>query len=281
MQERRILEPLLGMYVATILLPVLTLFGPVPVESAVGPLIGIGVAMAGVVTLSARTVPNLANRTASLPIVLCSTLPPLAYLPYLIVATTPGSREGALAAVGLLAILPGLLVPVGGAIIRSRALRGTASERLVVTVGEEDGESSELAVAGIVLVGFATVVAGVTIIFTGETATGAALTSMSGVWTSLLPLLGNDTTEVAVTDLGIRIDRSFTVWDDLRGYRLSEESVELVRARRYHPNRSFERDEISEEDAFVEALGEFLPRLDERGRIDKPPRNPPGDLASW
>jgi len=87
MDGRRLIEALLGVYVATLLLPTLAVTGWVAVTSAsLGAILAAGLAIAGATALAATTVADLLNRVASLPAAAALTLPPLAYIPYMIVA---------------------------------------------------------------------------------------------------------------------------------------------------------------------------------------------------
>jgi hypothetical protein len=86
------------------------------------------------------------------------------------------------------------------------------------------------------------------------------LTSLGGL-SSLLFLFTDDSTELAVTDAGLRVDRSITPWDDLDGFRVTDDAIEIDRAQWWLPTRDFDRDEIDDA-ALIEALAEFLPRTD-------------------
>ena len=86
--------------------------------------------------------------------------------------------------------------------------------------------------------------------------------------TTVLLADDDDGTELAVTDAGLRVDRTITAWDDFQGYRVTDDSVQFVRPQWYLPARSFEREKISDEDALLDELAEFLPRLDEQGRVE-------------
>lgn len=271
MQERRILEALLGVYVAMVLVPAGALFVRWAVFGGVriGVLAATGLVVTVVVALGARTVADLADSLATLPVATASVLPPLAYLPYKVLATPPGSANAPVCAVGLLAVLPGIAVPVGGAVVRSRRLRDAATELAVVTVSDDDaGDGRDWpVVVGATVVAVSFVGFGVVALATDDASIESIAPAFGGISTSLLLLADDGSTEVPVTDQGLLIDRSITRWDDLDGYRVSEGSIELVRSRWYLPTRGFDRDEIGDEDALVERLSEFLPRLDEHGRV--------------
>lgn len=81
---------------------------------------------------------------------------------------------------------------------------------------------------------------------------------------------GGDATDVAVTDHGLRVDDWLTAWDRFRGYRVTDGEIALVGDGWYRFGRRFDRGEIDDEDALTAALSEFLPRLDERGRVETP-----------
>jgi len=87
-------------------------------------------------------------------------------------------------------------------------------------------------------------------------------TSLTGL-SSLFLLFDNDGHELAVTDEGLRVDSSMTPWDDLGSYRVTDEELKIERARWWLPSRDFDREEIGDDAAFIDALGEYLPRTDE------------------
>ena len=275
MEHRRVLEGLLGLYVALIVVPAgaLGAWEAVADGSLIGTLVGAGVAVAVVVALAARTVDSLADRLASLPVAAGVILPPLAYLPYMIFATPPESTAALISLVGLLAILPGFAATLGGTIVRTHRLRAAASDVAVVTVGGDEEEGRNWTrLGGVAVLGVAVLAVSAVMAVTDDADFGTMIPTLTGAWSSLLLFVGNDGSEVAVTDEGLRIDQWFTPWSDLDGYRVTDETVELVRPKWYHPTRDFERGEISDEDALVEALAEFLPRLDEHGRVELDPR---------
>ena len=68
----------------------------------------------------------------------------------------------------------------------------------------------------------------------------------------------DDSNEREVTDAGRRVDRSMTPWDDLAGYRVTDDEIKLERARRWLPSRDFDRNEIDDA-AVIQAISEFLP----------------------
>jgi len=280
MDERRVPEALLACYVATLLGPAALLWGretgQLALPGAVAAALAAGLASA----LVARTVDDLVARLSSWRVAALTVVPPLAYLPYMIVATGPGSADALVAVVGLLAVVPGIGVPVSAAVVRNRRLRAGATEIAVVTVGGDDdsadgdgtnGSSGRNwpVIAAVVAIGIAMVAVGAVAAFTDGAEFGSLTTALGSLSTALLLLANDDDeTELAVTDAGLRVDRSMTRWDAFEGYRVTDDQIELVRPGWYRPTRSFERGEISDEDALVEGLAEFLPRLDERGRVE-------------
>jgi len=135
MDGRRLIEALLGVYVATLLLPALAVTGWVAVTSAsLGSILAAGLAIAGAGGLAATTIPKLPERVTSLPAVAATILPSLLFLLYPVFAEPTGRIEW-LAIVGLLAVIPGVLIPLAGAVIRNQRLRADATEHVVVTVG--------------------------------------------------------------------------------------------------------------------------------------------------
>jgi len=264
MNGRRLIEALLGVYVATLLLPTLAVTGWVAVTSAsLGSILAAGLTIAGAGGLAATTMPKLPERVTSLPAVAATILPPLLFLPYLVFAEPAGRAEW-LAIVGLLAVVPGMLVPIAGAVIRNQRLRSEATEHAVVTVGddEDDGFGRLVAPALIIVAGLGGIgmsVFGVAVLAGFDLDGGASIIgSLTAVSGSLVTLFTDDSTELAVTDAGLRVDRSMTPWDDLAGYRVTDDEIKLERARRWLPSRDFDRNEIDDA-AFIQALSEFLP----------------------
>lgn len=280
MGERQVLEALLGVYVGIVLVTAGVLvgreFGVIGLPR--GALVVTGIVIAAAVAAAARRVDALVDRVVPLPVAAVTIGVPLAYLPYLILATEPGSGANLVALVGLLAVVPGIGVPVGGAVIKNKHRRQQATEIVAVTVGEEHEDNDWLPnadnnwIAGIgvavVGVGILAVGIGLTLGFDGSS---TIFTSLSGLATSLL-LFVDDSSEVAVTDAGLRVDQQFLQWDDLTGYRLTDESVEIVTPNWYQSTREFDREEISDEDALINGLNEFLPRVDEHERVELSPR---------
>ena len=264
MNGRRLIEALLGVYVVTLLLPTLAVTGWVAVTSAsLVSILAAGLTIAGAGGLAATTMPKLPERVTSLPAVAATILPPLLFLPYLVFAEPAGRAEW-LAIVGLLAVVPGMLVPIAGAVIRNQRLRSEATEHAVVTVGddEDDGFGRLVAPALIIVAGLGGIgmsVFGVAVLAGFDLDGGASIIgSLTAVSGSLVTLFTDDSTELAVTDAGLRVDRSMTPWDDLAGYRVTDDEIKLERARRWLPSRDFDRNEIDDA-AFIQALSEFLP----------------------
>jgi len=266
MDGRRLIEALLGVYVATLLLPAIALSGLVAVASAsLGTILAAGVGLAAAAMLAATIMPNLIDRMASLPAAVAVTLPTLAYPPSVIVADPEGTAVG-LTLVGLLALVPGIATVLAAAGVRNRRLREQATEHAVVTTGDDDDDrtSRAVVVAAVAGIAFAAIAVGGAILtvdgFGGRTTLLSSLTGLS----SLFFLFDDDGTELAVTDVGLRVDRSITPWDDLGGYRVTDEQIEIERATWWLPSRDFDREKMDDEAAFIDALGEYLPRREEK-----------------
>lgn len=272
MEARRLLEALLGAYVAMLLVPAAVLLGFGPAgRPPLATLVVVGGLVATVVALAARSVPTLPARLASRPSAAGTVGPPLAYLPLLVLAVPPASPAARIALVGLLAVLPGIGLPIGGTVLRNRRLRARATTVTEVTVGDsDDGGRDRQLIAGLAVVGLAFVAAGAATLYAGDADAGALGSTFGGLWTAVLLLAHDESAEVAVTDEGLRIDRGFTRWVDLEGYRVTDESVALVRSQWYLPDRDFDRDAIDDEAALLDALGRYLPRLDAASRVDTP-----------
>ena len=266
MDGRRLIEALLGVYVATLLLPALAVTGWVAVTSAsLGSILAAGLVIAGATALAATTVADLLDRVASLPAAAALTLPPFAYIPYMIIADI--EAEAAVTIAGLLALVPGIAVLFAAAGIRNRRLRARATEHAVVTTGDDDddsGISRPVVLAAVGGIGLIVVAVAVPILaFDGFDGSSTLFTSLTGL-SSLFFLFDNDGHELAVTDEGLRVDSSITPWDDLGSYRLTDEEIKIDRAKWWLPSRDFDREEIGDDAAFIDALEEYLPRTDEK-----------------
>jgi len=268
MDGRRLIEALLGVYVATLLLPALAVTGWVAVTSAsLGSILAAGLAIAGAGGLAATTIPKLPERVTSLPAVAATILPSLLFLLHPIFAEPTGRIEW-LAIVGLLAVIPGVLIPLAGAVIRNQRLRADATEHVVVTVGDEDdgmfGSRGESVLFVVVTIGALAMIVGTALSMIADFVVNTSLlTSLTGLL-SLLFLFTDDSTDLAVTDAGLRVDRSMTPWDDLDGVRVTDDEIEVDRAKWWLPSRDFDREEIGDDAAFIDALEEYLPRTDEK-----------------
>ncbi len=274
MEQRRFLEAALGVYVATLLVPAAALAGweSGTVDFSAGVFVAVGVAIAVVVGLAVRTVDDLVDQLLSLPVVVLTVGLPFIYtLPYLISVVDPDSGAGVVAIVGLGAVLPGVLALLGGSLIRNNRLREGSTEIVAVTLDEtDDEEGKQLRIAAVAIVAIALVTTGAVTVLTGEM-DFSMVTSLGGLSTVLL-LFANDDRELVVTDVGLVVDQSVIVWDDFAGYRLTDDEIRLVRSEWYLPDRRFDREEMDDE-ALVEGLSEFLPRVDEQGRVERMAKN--------
>jgi len=270
MNRRWILDVLLGIYAAVLLVPAGALAGweagaarlPITV------FVGIGVVLAALGTGVARTVDDLVDRLLSRSVVTVMVCLPLVFLPYLISVVDPLSEAGTVAIAGLSAVVPGNGALLGGVIVRDRRLRETATEEVVVTVGDsETNNQRTLRIAAVMIVAMTLIANGAAIVLTGDISTTTFTTLVGGLIPVFL-LFADTSRELAVTDVGFRSGQSTIVWDDLAGYRLTDDNVVLVRSEWYLPNRQFDRADISDEDALIKGLEGFLPRLDEQGRVE-------------
>jgi hypothetical protein len=276
MEQRRFLEATLGVYVATLLVPAAALAGweSGAVDLSVGVFVAAGAAIAAIVGLAVRAVDEIVDRLCSLPVVVVTVGLPFLYpLPYLISVVDPDSGLGVVAIVGLGAVLPGVLALVGGSLIRNSRLREQSTEIVSVTVGETDDEKwQQLRIAAVAVVGIALIGAGVATFVTGDDSFSTLIAPLGGL-SAMLAVFGDNGRELVVTDAGLVVDHWFVRWEAFDGYRLSDETVELVRPAWYHQTRTFDREEMDDEDALINGVAEFLPRVDEQGRVERTARN--------
>ena len=265
MDGRRLIEALLGVYVATLLLPALALTGWVAVTAAsLGSILAAGLAIAAATALAATTIADLPDRVTSLSVFAATISPPLLFLPYMILAQ-PESAPDVYPVVGLLAVVPGMSVPLAGGMLRNRRLRERATEHATLTTGDDAtesrlGRSIRVAAAGgvgLIVVGVAVAI----LAFDGFDGSATLFTSLTGL-SSLFFLFDTDSHELGVTDEGLRVNRSITPWADLDSVRVTDEKIKLKHVRWWRPTREFDREEIDDDAAFIEAMEEFLPRTD-------------------
>jgi hypothetical protein len=215
MDERRTLDPLLGVYVAMVLVPALALATPDggPGLPPAGRLVAAGAVLAVGVTLLARAVDWSIEQLTSVPVLAVVVAGPITYLPYMILATDPGSSRAIAAVVGLFAVVPGIGIPVGASVVRNRQLRLSATELVTVTVGDRDdgADRSRVIVAGLVGVAVVTVAAAGAVLLSGDvgSSVGTLTTALGGLSTVALLLSDDDGREVAVTDRVVRVGVRF------------------------------------------------------------------------
>ena len=237
MDSRRLLDALVGVYVSLVVVTASALlqWNVIAPTFSVGKAVVIGLAIAAVVAGAAGTVDDLAERMASIPTVVVIVGVPLLSVPY-IFATDPGSTAEFVATIGGIAVLPGIGVLLQASSVRNRRLCETATEIVVVTVGDAEN-NTELTVTDI----------------------GLQVTQSVSVWGESVGMW----------------DKSVSVWDprdQLTGYRLTDDEIIVAREQWYLPARRFKREAISDEDALIEGLEQFLPRLDTYGRVERTPR---------
>ncbi len=271
MIRRCVVDVLLGIYIALLIVPAAIMTsGESVVGTQVAVVVGGGVGIAAVGALAARSVDNLIDRLCSVPISSVIILLPFAYLAYLVFATEPGSTAELAALIGVLGVVPGGVSLFVGDWLRVRWLCEQSTEIVTVTVGDPDGsEWKQLRFAAAAIAGIALAAAGGATLLTGEERFSTLAGSLGGL-SALLLLAGDDGTELTVTDTGVQSYQSFVVWEDLDGYRLTDDSLVLVRSAWYLPDRQFDREAISDESALLNGVSTYLPRLNEEGeRMDK------------
>lgn len=226
-----------------------------------------GVVIAVGVVAAARTVVDLVDRLLSLSVVAVLVCLPLLFLPYLIFVVDPFSEPGIVALIGLSAVVPSNVALLAGVLVRDRRLREASTEMVVVTVGDsEDNNQRELRIAAVVIIAITLITTGAVTILTGGIST-TMLTTLIGGLSPVFLLFADTSRELAVTDVGFRVNQSITDWDDLAGYRLTDDKVVLVREQWYTPARRVDREEINDEETLVDGLAMYLPRVDAEGEI--------------
>jgi hypothetical protein len=273
MDGRRLLDVVVGVYVSLLIVTTSALVQWESVAStfSVGVTVSLGLGIATVAALIVATVDDLAETVASVPVAAVTVGLPLLFFPYLLGVPEPGSTQALVAAAGLAAVLPGIGIPVVGGTLENRRQREAATEIAVVTVGDESGSEwwTRLQLGGGILMGI-----GITIMALGI-ASGfldggtSLITTFGGLVTTVASLLGDDSTELTVTDTGLGIDRGFTRWEAFDGYRVTDDDVELLRPEWYQSTQRFDREEINDEETLIEGLDSYLSRLDEDEETDR------------
>jgi len=281
MTSRRLLDVLVGVYVSIIVVTASALVrweAVAPAFSA-GRAVAVGLATAAVVALIARSVSDLGENVTSWSAMAVTGGLPLVYLPYLLLVVEPGATQALIAGIGVLAVIPGFAIRSVANRIVSRQRRETATEIAVVT--EHGGKGTRrwlrlrepifqvcflvLVVGSVALIGPFAVI---------ERPILLASVMALFVLNDLLDSLTGSGSDITVTTNGLHVDQcfkqSFTQWDECDGYRLTDESVEIVRSRRFFSTQDFDREAISDQTALVDGISTYLPRLNEAGeRMDE------------
>jgi len=283
MDSRRLLDALVGVYVSLLFVTASALvrWEAIAPEFSVGRAVVIGLAIAAVLALVAGTVQNLAEKVTSAVVLLIWGLP-VVYFPYLILIPEPGSTQALVAGAGALAVVPGIGVTSIGTRLKIRRLREASTEIVTITVGEYDrngsrhwlevGETVLSVSLLLLLIGLMTLIGPLGIF--ERPAFGFSLAVGLSLHTLFRHRADDDGSKITVTNMGVTVDqyvdgslsRSFIRWEDLNGYRLTDDTVELVRPRRFLSTVAFDRGEISDETALVDGIRTYLPRLDEAGK---------------
>ena len=282
MDSWRLLDALVGVYVSLLFVTASALvrWEAIAPEFSIGSAVVVGLGIAAVVAFVAGTVRDLAERVTS------AFGPPMwgipmVYLPYLLLVPEPGSMQALVAGAGVLTFIPGIGITSIGNRLTNRRLREASTEIVAVTVGEYEETAirrwlqfGKTLAAFILFTLFIGMVAWVGIITMFE----RPVFSFSLTVGLTLPTLfdyfaDDDSSKITVTDMGVAVDqyingdftRGFNRWTDLDGYRLTDDTIELVRQRRLFSTMEFNRKEISDEAALVDGIRTYLPRLDEAG----------------
>jgi len=284
MRSRRLLDVLVGVYVSIIVVTASALVrweAVAPTFSA-GSAVAVGLAIAAVVALIAGTISDLVERvTSRLAMVVTGGLP-LVYLVYLIFVLEPGSTHAFVAGVGTFALVVAVGIGPVAKRITTRRLRDASTEITAVTAGAYEGTALRRWLhigKNLYTTGFLALLIGAIVLVGLENTRIQFLISFGAVGiggfgfieTKLLEIRGDDGSMIVVTDMGLRGDRytqgwvsqRFVRWDECEGYRITKGTVEIVFSRRFPEKWTLYREEISDEAALIDALDDYLPRLDD------------------
>ena len=291
MTSRRVLDVLVGIYVSIIVVTASALvrWETVAPTFSITRAVAVGLGAAVVVALIAGTVSDLVQRVTSRLAMAVTCGLPLVYLVYFLFVLEPGSTQGFVAGVGLFAVFPGIGINSVAQQITTRRLRTMSTKITSVTVGAYKRTALRrwlhigkhvyvfglvgLLIGGIVLIGLKNTQFQLLI-----TLGTIGFTVFGFVEKKLLNVRGDDGSMIIVTDMGLTVDqcmngwtnRRFVHWDEFEGYRLTDNTVELVFSKLFIRKWTFDREAISDEAALSDALADYLPRLDKTGeRMDK------------
>lgn len=285
-------------YASMAVAPLIASFPDVPPDPA--PVLGVVAGVAAVALVGASATDDLAGGLASLSTstaLVAALFPGLGWLAVALALAAPGSAAAGVAVVGVASCLPGLAALWLAETETSR--RRIDDATVHVRFGGDGPGRTALAGASIAALGAVGVAAAGLFDLVGDDGVTTLLTSFATLVTvgsTLLSAAGDDEDEddgddgegnlpVAVTDAGIRIGDRLHGWEALTGYRVADDTIEVRRDTWFDRTLSFERDGVDDEPAVVDALGRYLPRVDDEGRVEMAAarghgRSLPGDAAS-
>ncbi|UIO98990.1 hypothetical protein Hbl1158_10635 [Halobaculum sp. CBA1158] len=280
----------LAAFAAGAVAPATALVPGVPADPAL--LLGVGAGVFSVVVAGATAADDLAGTIAAVPVPLAvgvSAAPSIAWLAVVIADLAPG-LPASVAAVGAASGVPAL-VALGVAHAATHRDRIDDATEHAAFRGESRSKV-RIAVA-VALLGVGAVTLAGALGYLGDDGWTSAMTGIASLITAASALAsagGDDDSDgddegdgegeadggiggdadirVAVTDAGLRVGGRLHGWDGFVGYRLTGGELELPREARYRRSLSFDRENVENEAAVVDALGRYLPRVDDDGRVE-------------
>ncbi|MFC7070220.1 hypothetical protein [Halobaculum lipolyticum] len=277
--RRAALPASLALFAALVVAPATTLLPGIPADPAL--VSGVAVGVAAVVLGGAVAADDLAGAVSDgrlRRVVEVGLFPSAAWTVAALAVIDAGTPLAWVALAGAAACVPGATALW---VADANTTRRRLDDATVRVRFDGDGPSATLGVGAVVASVFPAV-ATATVLFDlpvdesllSLTTTLAGLATVgSTVFSALRDDDGDDDEDdddptAAVTDAGIRIGDRLHGWETLEGYRLTDEAVEVRRDTWLRPTMSFDRDDLADEAAVVEAIGRSLPRVGAEGRVE-------------
>lgn len=238
-------------------------FSPLAVFAPVSPWPSFGLSVVlggGIGTIVARRI-ELPGAVLTLPRILAGFVLPLVWLvPLASSAETPFDFFFSPFFVGASAALVWLIAVIIASETRKRARLDTMSTTMTFEARSPPAQrrQARLAVGTLaVLVGVAIVTA-LVIDADAQLSAFVWVPAMIPVWLQILR--GETTRSVTVADIGLVVDKSIQDWETIQGADVTDEALVVRRTEWYRPNLQFDRDDVENSDAIVQAINEHVGR---------------------
>jgi hypothetical protein len=171
---------------------------------------------------------------------------------------------------GALAVLPGLVAVALAHDTRQAQRRRAATTTVSFTARPAPTVRRQLTVAAAVVLA-AGVVVGVGLpLYLGDGVSVSSFVWLPALVPAWIGLLDGDGREVAVTDRGLRVERTLHDWEGFAAFAVTDDALRLHRDAWYRSSLSFDRDDVEDLDAVVRALGRHLSRRESPASSQRP-----------